>query len=99
MYLKRKKKKKIKTLKVPLIVTDGLIFGTYYVFIFPSALIIHNYHHFTHTLSKTKSVGIFRIHYLNARFLTRFFERRGSSLPSEGEGEPVRGKLVLFQFL
>lgn len=79
------KKKKIEreTLKVPLIVTDGLIFGTYYVFIFPSALIIHNYHHFTHTLSKTKSVYIFRICCINARFLMHFSEKRGSHSPPE----------------
>lgn len=54
VFFTKKKKRKRKTLKVPLIVTDGLIFGTYYAFIFPSALITHNYHHFTHTLSKNE---------------------------------------------
>lgn len=69
------------------------------MFIFPSALIIHNYHHFTHTLSKTKSVYIFRLRYINEWFLMQFVEKWGSSSPSEGEGEPVRGKPVLFKFL
>lgn len=42
----------INLLKLNLVVTDALIFGSHYMFIFLSALIIHNDLHLAHTLDK-----------------------------------------------
>lgn len=69
------------------------------MFIFPSALITHNYHHFIRTLSETKSVYVFRVRRINARFPARLSRDRGSPSPPQRAADPERRKPLFFGFL